>query len=66
MHKTMFGIFQKPNYYLNVNISNLSSGNYMLHAEVTFDATKNSTLGTIVKQGDKLVSITARNANYSS
>lgn len=66
MHKIMFGIFQKPNYYLNVNISNLSSGNYMLHAEVTFDATKNSTLGTIIKNGDRLFYIKARNANYSS
>lgn len=54
MHKLMFGDFYEPNYYLNVNSSNLSSGNYMLHAEVTFDPTKNSTFGTIVKQGDKL------------
>ncbi len=66
IHRVMFGDFYKSNYYLNTNSSDLSSGNYMLHAEVTLDATKNSTFGTIIKHGDKLFYITARNANYSS
>ncbi len=65
MHKLMFGDFMSPNYYLNVNSSNLSSGNYLLHAGVTYDATKNSTLGAIIKHGDKLFYIT-KDTNYSS
>ncbi|MCK4796361.1 MAG: hypothetical protein KAT05_03210, partial [Spirochaetes bacterium] len=41
-------------WYLNLNTSNLTSGNYMLHAEVTNDLTKKSIFGTIKKHDDIL------------
>ncbi|MGB8217556.1 MAG: hypothetical protein WCE94_09685 [Candidatus Methanoperedens sp.] len=66
LKKLMFGGIQGTNYYINLNASNLSSGNYMMHAEVTFDITKNSTFGVGIKHDDKLFYIAPRIANYSS
>lgn len=61
----MFGGVHETNYYLNLNTSNLSSGNYMMHAEVTNDLTKKSIFGDIKKHDDKLFYIAPRSANYS-
>lgn len=49
----MHGIRLEPGvWYLNVNFSNLTSGNYLLHAEVTNDLTKNNTIFGVVKKSD--------------
>ncbi len=49
-------------WYLNVNTSSLQPGNYLLHAEVTDDAAKNSTI-PIKKHADKLFYIAQKNTN---
>lgn len=49
-NKIMLGIrYDLGIWYLNINTSNLSSGNYLLHAEVTNDISK-----SVRKRGDKL------------
>ena len=65
-NKMMFGGIHELYYYLNVNTSTLSHGNYMLHAEVTNDVSKNYKFGTIKKQDDKLFYIEPKNTNLSS
>lgn len=57
-NKSMFGnLSDKGVWYLNINSSRLNSGNYMLHAEVTNDLSKNSTFGVFRKRSDKLFTI---------
>jgi len=65
-NKMMFGGIHELYYYLNVNTSTLSPGNYMLHAEVTNDISKRYNFGTIKKQDDKLFYIEPKNTNFSS
>jgi len=65
-NKLMFGGIHELYYYLNVNTSTLSPGNYMLHAEVTNDISKKYTFGTIKKHDDKLFYIEPKNTNISS
>lgn len=65
-NKLMFGGIHELNYYLNVNTSTLSPGNYMLHAEVTNDISKIYKFGTIKKSDDKLFYIEPKNTNISS
>ena len=64
-NKMMFGGIHELYYYLNVNTSTLSPGNYMLHAEVTNDVSKRYKFGTIKKQDDKLFYIEPKNTNHS-
>lgn len=67
LSKSMFGKRYKSGiWYLTINTSTLPSGSYRLHAEVTNDISRNSTLGTITKYGDRLFYITSGNINYSS
>jgi hypothetical protein len=57
-NKLMRGTMSEPGiWYLNVNTSNLSSGNYILHAEVTDDISKKSIFGTARKHCDILFHI---------
>lgn len=66
-NKLMRGIMSEPGiWYLNVNTSNLSSGNYILHAEVTDDISKKSIFGTVKKNSDKLFYIAPRIANKTN
>jgi hypothetical protein len=65
-NKMMFGGIHELYYYLNVNTSTLSPGNYMLHAEVTNDVSKRYKFGTIKKSDDKLFYIEPKNTNISS
>jgi len=65
-NKMMFGGIHELYYYLNVNTSTLSPGNYMLHAEVTNDISKTYKFGTIKKQDNKLFYIQPKNTNLSS
>lgn len=65
-NKLMRGIISEPGiWYLNVNTSNLASGNYILQAEVTDDISKKSIFGMVKKHADKLFYIAPRIANYS-
>ena len=51
----MWGIKHEGVYYINIyNKSDLSSGNYVLHAEVTDDSSKKSTFGVSQKHADKI------------
>lgn len=67
-NKLMLGIQHGGLWYLNLNTSNLTSGNYMLHAEVTNDLTKKSIFGTIKKHDDILFYIPPKTAlnSYNS
>ncbi len=68
----MFGGVHETSYYFNLNTSDLSPGNYMVHAEVTFDITKNSTFGAGIKHDDKIFYIAPKkysacnSTNYSA
>lgn len=63
-NKLMRGIMSEPGiWYLNVNASNLSSGNYILHAEVTDDISKKSIFGMVKKRSDKLFYISPKIEN---
>ena len=54
----MWGIKHGGVYYITIyNKSDLPSGNYVLHAEVTDDFSKNSTFGENRKHADKIFSI---------
>ncbi len=51
----MFGENYEGIWYLNINTSNLQPGNYMLHAEVTNEPSRNNTIfGTFRKHAEKL------------
>lgn len=53
-------------WYLNINTSNLQPGNYILHAEVTDDPSKNNTIfGTFRKRSDKLFYIAPNSRVFS-
>ena len=65
-NKMMFGGIHELYYYLNVNTSTLSPGNYMLHAEVTNEISKIYDFGAIKKHDDKLFYIGLKNTNISS
>jgi hypothetical protein len=62
-NKLMIGKRYDGTWYLNLNTSNLSNGNYMLHAEVSY--TNLISLGVFKKHADKLFYIPPKNANYS-
>ncbi len=58
----MFGENYEGIWYLNINTSNLQPGNYMLHAEVTNELSRNNTiLGTFRKHTEKLFYIAPNN-----
>lgn len=62
----MLGENYEDIWYLNINTSDLQPGNYMLHAEVTDDSSKNNTIfGTIKKHTNKLFYIAPNSAKYS-
>lgn len=63
INKTMVGKKHEGTWYLNLNTSNLSRGNYMLHAEVTYNNL--ISLGVFKKHADKLFYISPKSANYS-
>ena len=65
-NKLMFGGSHGLYYYVNVNTSTLAPGNYILHAEVTNDQSKESNFGTIKKQDDKLFYVEPKNTNVST
>ena len=64
-NKLMLGKNYYGIWYLNLNTSNLTSGNYMLHAEVTNDFTINSTIKTIKKHDDILFYIPPKTELHS-
>lgn len=60
-NKSMFGgLHDKGLWYININTSSLQAGNYMLHAEVTNDLSKNSTFGVFKKHADKLFYVASK------
>lgn len=63
INKTMLGKKHEGTWYLTLNTSNLSYGNYMLHAEVTLNTL--ISLGVFKKHDDKLFYIPPKSANYS-
>ncbi len=62
-NKMMLGEKHEGTWFLNVNTSNLSHGNYMLHAEVSF--TNLVSIGIFKKHADKLFYIPSNSVNYS-
>lgn len=66
-NKSMFGgLHDKGLWYININASSLQPGNYMLHAEVTNDLTRNSTFGTFKKHTDKLFYIASNSGKINT
>jgi hypothetical protein len=65
INELMFGGRYRKDFYLNINTSNLSSGNYMLSAEVTDDPSRGYIFGTIIKYTDKPFYISPKSTNYS-
>ncbi len=65
INELMFGGRYRKDFYLNINTSNLSSGNYMLSAEVTDDPSRGYIFGTIIKYADKPFYIPPKSPNYS-
>lgn len=61
--KMMVGKRHEGVWYLNINTSNLTYGNYMLHAEVSYNDLTN--LGVFKKHADKLFYIPQKSTNYS-
>lgn len=69
-NRLILGINHKPGaYYLNVNISSLQPGNYLLHSKVTTELYRTERLRitnpVIEKHKDKLFFIAPRNNNFS-
>ncbi len=62
-NKLMIGKRYDGTWYLNMNTSNLSNGNYMLHAEVSYNNL--ISLGVFKKHADKLFYIPPKSTNYS-
>ncbi len=62
-NKMMLGKKHEGTWYLNLNTSNLSYGNYMLHAEVSYNNL--ISLGVFKKHADKLFYIPPNSVNYS-
>ena len=66
-NKSMFGgLHDKGLWYININTSSLQAGNYMLHAEVTNDLSKNSTFGVFKKHADKLFYIASNSGKANA
>lgn len=65
-NKFMTGIKYEGIWYLNLDTSNLSSGTYNLHAEVTYDQSVKYILGKSKKHDDQLFYIAPRNSNFYS
>ncbi len=63
INKTMLGKKHEGTWYLNLNTTNLSNGNYMLHAEVTYNNLIG--LGPFKKHADKLFYIPPSSINNS-
>lgn len=63
INKIMLGKKHEGIWYLNLNTSNLSRGNYMLHAEVTYNNL--ISLGVFKKHADKLFYIPPKSTNCS-
>ena len=61
----MNGTKYEGKYYIYLNTSNLTSGNYILHAEVTDDLTKNSTFGANKKHIEKLFYVEQKDSNLA-
>ena len=61
----MNGTKYEGKYYIYLNTSNLTPGNYILHAEVTDDLTKNSTFGANKKHVEKLFHIGQKTPNLA-
>ena len=64
-NKSILGKNHEGIWYLNLNTSNLTSGNYKLHAEVTNDWTINYIFGTIKKHDDILFYIPPKTEPHS-
>jgi hypothetical protein len=62
-NKLMTGTKHEGVWYLNLNASNLSHGNYVLHAEVSYINLNNFEI--FKKHADKLFYIAPRTTNYS-
>ena len=62
-NKLMIGKKYDGTWYLNLNTSNLSHGNYMLHAEVSYNNL--ISLGVFKKHAEKLFYIPPKSTNYS-
>ena len=65
-NKLMTGTKYGGIWYLNVNTSNLSSGTYIIHAEVTNDISIKSIFGTMKKYDDKLFYVAPRSSDFDS
>ena len=65
-NKLMTGTNYGGIWYLNVNTSNLSTGTYNIHAEVTNEIIIKSVFGTIKKYDDELFYIAPRSSDFDS
>lgn len=65
-NKLITGIKYEGIWYLNVNTSNLSSGTYNIHAEVTNDISTQYVFGTVKKYDDKLFYVAPRSSDFDS
>ena len=65
-NKLMTGINYEGIWYLNLDTSNLSSGTYNLHAEVTYDQSVKYILGKSKKHDEKLFYIPPKSSNFHS
>lgn len=65
-NKLLTGIKHEGIWYLNINTSNLSSGTYNIHAEITNDISKNYVFGTVKKHDDKLFYVAPRSSDFDS
>ena len=65
-NKLMTGINYEGIWYLNLDTSNLSSGIYNLHAEVTYDQSVKYILGKSKKHDEKLFYIPPKSSNFHS
>lgn len=63
INRMMLGKKHEGTWYLNLNTSNLSYGNYMLHTEVSYNYL--TSLGVFKKHSDKLFYIPTKNTSYS-
>lgn len=64
-NRYMNGTKYEGKYYIYLNTSNLTYGNYILYAEVTDDLTKNSTFGTNKKRVEKLFHVVQDTPNLA-
>lgn len=64
-NRYMNGTKYEGKYYIYLNTSNLTYGNYILYAEVTDDLTKNSTFGPNKKRAEKLFHVAQDTPNLA-